>query len=282
MKRLPSPQLFCINAILSLFLLFPTACDKGDPVPATSETAFPCLLLTEEKSTTGYYANVSTATMEYDAKELIKSVAHTYSDEPDQVIVYERNGDGKISKAVIMRGTTVLYQTVMEYDPQGKWVKHTTGATGEVVILVGFSYDSKGMITKTVTATKNSQSTSTISKTFEYTNGNLSKMVYTDEERGFSDHHVYEYYLDKPSLMVEYDKMRSVVGGGSPSKNLVKRVTITRPTEPGFINVRDFTYELDEKGLPTLETETSFYSYGGSPYKHVGDTVIIARSYSCK
>ncbi|MCJ8164104.1 hypothetical protein MKJ04_04565 [Pontibacter sp. E15-1] len=286
MKTLTPSRLSCLTAAFSLFLLFATACgkeDKGDPTPAAGEAAAPCTLLGENRSSLSGL-NDRTATVAYDANGRIASVTYAYGDEPELVDKYERNPAGKISRMQTFKGTEVVWEMVLEYDPQEKWKKVTTGANGGVTVLIAYEYDSKGNIVKTTRTKEERGRTETSVKTYEYTNGNLTNMVVEYGTNGyFVDHFAYEYYLDKPAFPIEYNSVFGLsYDAGTPSKNLVKRATLTRPSEEDFRSVTNYAYKLNGAGMPTRITSSQI-DYDGSFVNDVSyDSLVVTRSYLCK
>jgi hypothetical protein len=297
MKRSAPSLLPFLTAFLSLIMLFSTACQKSEEeeaTPDTGETEAPCMVLEETRKSHGGTFLQHTATVEYDAKGQIASATYTSILNPELVNKYERNPAGKISRIQTFYGDEVMWEMALEYDPQGKWTKATTASTaanGNATVLIEYEHDSQGNIIKSTTTLEDDSKTDTHIKTYEYTNGNLTGMfvetsvVYKQGSVGGSHaiHYEYEYYLDKPAFPLEYDDIYNpTLALATPSKNLVKRVTHTIPTEEDLRHVTDLTYKLNAEGMPVRTARTSIIYQHGTVKDLAADSLVVIRSYRCE
>ncbi|RDV16962.1 hypothetical protein DXT99_00105 [Pontibacter diazotrophicus] len=274
MKPLPSSRSFCLTAVLSFLLLFSTSCekkDKGDPVPATEAS---CLLVKDVKDSHGMHFEYDLA---YDAQKRIISSTVTNHDGSKVLSTYHRNSAGKIDKVTYTRGTEVTGHTTLVYDAQGRWVKTIESDNSKMFEV---EYDSQNRVAKTTRTMNFGDYTYVNNYSYEYTNGNLTKVTMT--QGGLVEITEYEYYLDKLALDDQYDRViRMLWGDGLPSKNLVKKRTLTRPSRPDqdFSTVIDYTYELNSQGYPSqIRTSVKYTEPEGVRY----DGGVAIRSYQCK
>ena len=275
-------QLYLLPILLFLFL---SSCkEEGDtPSPDINETEAPCMVLEENRSSRSGLNN-RTANVEYDAGGRIASVTYKNGNGAELVDRYERNSAGKISKIQTFNGANVTWQMDVEYNPKGDLIRGTTPADGGTVIQIEYEYDPQGNITKTTRTVENRGRTETRVKTYEYINGNLTRVVVKHGTSGNSvEHYVYEYYLDKPAFPLEFDNVFFVtLDRGTPSKNLLKRYTVTHPSDEDYKQVGDLTYKLNEAGMPTRTTRTFVVYDGGAIYDHAPDSLVTTRSYKCE
>ncbi|MHA6247441.1 hypothetical protein ACXYMU_05860 [Pontibacter sp. CAU 1760] len=270
---------------VALFFFFVSCNDEdGTPIPNPIETEATCMVLEETMSSLSGL-NDRTATVEYDAEGRIASVTYTNRHGAGLVDRYERNSDGKISKVQTFNGANVTWEMDVEYNSKGDVIRGTTSENGGMVtqvIQLEYEYDPQGNITKTTrTVVRNGRGEGSRVKTYEYTNGNLTKMVITSGNS--VNHYVYEYDLDKPAFPLEFDNLFSITWDrGTPSKNLVKRYTITHPNNEDSKDIVDFTYKLNEAGMPTRTTSTSVAYIGEAVYNHAADSLVTTRSYKCE
>lgn len=273
MKTNTTYHLFCLRAFFCLFFLLSTSCDKEKVDPQKPS----CLLGREERDSYSYNTAVD---MVYNTQGLILSNTLTHHDGTKQVTTYERNSANKVSKIISSRGSQIVSHTVLEYDSQGRWVK--TAESDNSVVLKA-EYNSQNKVSKIRKTSMSGASTYNIlNYTYDYANGNLVKITMT--QGGLIEITELEYYTDKQDVENDYDnvnKVRWTELSGSASKNLVKKMTTTRPSHPSheYSLTRDFTYEINEKGYPTLISSIIKRSDRGY---YTEDTSLVRRSYQCK
>ena len=277
MKTNTAYCLFCLKAFFPLFLLFSTSCDKEKVDPQKEEGKPSCLLVREERDSYSYNTAVD---MVYNTQGLIVSNTLTHHDGTKQVTTYERNSANKVSKIVSSRGSQIVRHTVFEYDSQERWAR--TAESDNSVVLEA-EYDNQNRIAKIrKTVMAGSSTYNILNYTYEYANGNLVKIAMN--QGGLIEVTELEYYTDKLDIENDYDnvnRIRWTELSGSASKNLVKKMTTTRPSHPShdFSLIRDFTYKINEKGYPALISSIIKRSDRGY---HTEDTSIVTRSYQCK
>lgn len=269
-------KLPCLKAALSFILLFSVACDKEEtasPIPIEEEKVTCNLVKREWSNSSG---SSSTITVEYDDSGRFKASTTTFANGAVSHAVYLRDSEGRVIRVEYRSGSEpeVVASNDIDYDAQGRWIRATQMYGNKTEV----EYDSQDRIVKSTYTSHAAGNTFQGVRTFEYTEGNMTRMTVT-QDGGAAHVLEFEHILDKPAPDGEYNRLSSFLsGGGSLNKNLVRKLTTTI-TGAGYTTESDYSYEFNKEGYPTLMTVHSVASEGVSPRE---STSVTKMSYSCE
>jgi hypothetical protein len=282
MKRSSAFTLLGKTCMLAVLLL--SACSKkNDPAPEV--VVRPACRLTQSVFETG--PTKLTSQNEYDSEgRLLKVATYEYGKEHN-VVTYEHNEKGQVSKQTTkvytydtQANVTVTTRTyTFEYNAKGQVLNYQTVATStnpsvvQTTFISICEYDSQGNRTKVTTTSESGKASVNV---FEYKDGNCTKAtIRLGESNEFSN--AYEYNLDRENKSRYYSQIYSGIFNASTSRNLVKKSIETGKSDPTYISTTEYSSEYNDKGFPVKTTAiTSSNSHSGI------FTAIISNEFACQ
>ena len=231
--------------MIAAFSFLTKSCKKKEDENKTAGViASNCLLISKQ---------LGSAKMVYDYFDNgnIKTISgfYTGSTDPDVVLTYSydantityTNESGREKGTITLndKGNAVSHEVTyyMGQDPT-----QATSMTSEEL-----NYDPSGYLIKMSRTISSSSGTTSSSRIYEWKNGNLYSIKLVSNAGDTSSKEVYTYYTDKMNAFADFDRKTKFTG--NQSKNLLKDITDHSTVTPQVIAT--YTYQFDEKGLPT-------------------------------
>ncbi len=213
--------------------------------------------------------------LEYNAQNKLTKVTEYLNGVAGSYHSIDYNAAGQAVKATSYENNAVAWTALFEYNSRGQLTRQTNFNSANTSNFSStFEYDADGNRTKAMYQGFHDGAEHTGTRLYQYSNGNLVERI---ENQGTPDEEVvtYEYFMDKEDALKFYMNVPLVYflslseGVETPNRNVLKKLTHTRKEDSNtYTSTKEFTYEFNDKGFPTVNHVKMTDSQGSGQYAY--------------